>query len=326
MAIPISTMCLRRIVTVSGVIGLLYAVVVGAQSTRSPTDPDDGRTLFTRIWTVEEGLGPALNARNCASCHGVPTIGGSGTDPRALVMIATGIRDPTGGHVFRRLRVSPTGAVSELQPPEAVVLRKPPPLFGSGVLEAIPEAEIGMSVDPDDADHDGISGRLPTGRFGRKGQFRTLDDVVAAAFINELGLGSAFYPDPSEAASARQGIELTPSQLRATSTFIRMLPVSTVTRARSVIEEQGAAAFDRIGCTRCHRPSYRVAGVGTVSPYTDLLLHDMGPALADGVEEGTASGREFKTPPLWAIGQTGPPYLHDGRANTLEDAIAQHGA
>jgi CxxC motif-containing protein (DUF1111 family) len=83
--------------------------------------------------------------------------------------------------------------------------------------------------------------------------------------------------------------------------------------------------FNQLGCASCHRPSFQSLERQKAFPYTDLLLHDMGPALADGIDQGSASARDFKTPPLWGIAKTGPPYLHDGRAKTMHDAIRLHG-
>src|SRR5882672_4527488 len=109
-------------------------------STEAPSAKDAaeiGRKLFTHVWTISEGLGPEINARSCAGCHESPSVGGRGTDQRSLVIVAPDALDPAGGHVFRRLRVSPTGAVNERSAPANGSLRRPPSLFGSGLIENI---------------------------------------------------------------------------------------------------------------------------------------------------------------------------------------------
>lgn len=305
---------------------IIAATAVGGRSTwvtaQTAENADRiaaGRRLFTRIWTVREGLGPTINARSCAGCHANPEVGGSGTDARSLVAIALGVVDPTGGHVFRRLRVSETGAVTEQAAPIGGVLRKAPALFGSGLIETVPEVQITKGADSTEAAAGGISGRVPGGRFGWKGRFRNIEEVVAAAFANELGLGSSRYPDPL----ANRGAEVSPEQIHAVSAFIRALP-PRLGQPRAG-PPQGREIFDGIGCSACHSPSFITFSGREIFPYTDLLLHDMGPALADAIEEGNAGVSEFKTPPLWGIGRTGPPYLHDGRAKSVHEAIAAHG-
>jgi CxxC motif-containing protein (DUF1111 family) len=100
--------------------------------------------------------------------------------------------------------------------------------------------------------------------------------------------------------------------------------------------DERAAAGERIfaetGCAQCHTPSLRLSHQAAaeldqepeIRAYTDLLLHDMGPGLADGITEGKAGPADFRTPPLWGVGASGPPYLHDGRARDLSEAIGMH--
>ena len=103
--------------------------------------------------------------------------------------------------------------------------------------------------------------------------------------------------------------------------FIGALPPLAPRPLDQHTESAGLAVFTSIGCASCHRPLV----AGSVPAYTDLLLHDMGPALADGIAEGAASGQDFRTAPLWGISRTGPPYLHDGRAPSIDAAIREHG-
>ena len=302
------------------VIAILTSGVALAAASRPARQPraterliDEGQRLFARVWTVADGLGPTLNARSCVGCHSIPREGGSGTDSRAFVAIAPTVVDPSGGHVFRRLRVETTGAVTEQAPPLNSLLRKAPSLLGSGRIDEVPEAEIGRGV------------QAPAGRFGWKGRFRSIEDAVAAAFINELGVGSARYPDRSAATAAHNGVELSEEQIQAVSAFIRALPAASVKQPEITDGNKGREIFREIGCVACHRASFPTLEARGLYPYTDLLLHDMGPALADGLDEGGARGQDFKTPPLWGVASTGPPYLHDGRAKNLTEAIDAHG-
>jgi CxxC motif-containing protein (DUF1111 family) len=255
---------------------------------------EEGRRLFTRVWTVKSGLGPTFNASSCSACHISPGIGGSGTDKRAFVLVTP--IDPIGSVVFRRLRVNATGAMNEEAAPSNGTLRKAPALFGSGSIETVPQDEIGL-------------GAL-SGRFGWKGRFHTIREAVASAFENELGLIA--------------GKEIRQQQVDAVSAFVRSLqPLAGAQPARRA--DIGGVTFQRLGCATCHRPSFPSMERRKLFPYTDLKLHDMGPALADGITELGAKSMEFKTPPLWGLERTGPPYLHDGRATTLEEAIDAHG-
>jgi CxxC motif-containing protein (DUF1111 family) len=275
-------------------------------------------SYVTRVWTVNDGLGPLINARSCEGCHAVPRIGGSGTDERSFVTVVATPHDPRGGRVFRRLRVSRTGAIDEQAQPTLAVLRKAPSLLGSGWLETISSDEIAAG-----AIERGTRGRIPHGRYGWKGRLRNIEEATAAAFANELGLSSATLPEPTTGPGGQTAADLSQSQIAAVAAFIRSLPPIASDAARK--DRHGQRLFNELGCASCHRPSFPSLETRHVFPYTDLLLHDMGPALADGIAEGVATGSEFKTPALWGIAMTGPPYLHDGRAKTLHDAITAHG-
>ena len=303
---------------------LVNCVVLGfeqARSSASQIDPlvAEGRDLFTRVWTVSDGLGPLINARSCAGCHAVPAVGGLGTDERSFVIMTPPASDPSGGHVFRRLRVSETGAVTEQAVPTVRTIRKSPSLFGSGLLEEVSEAEIVAAAS-------GASrpGRLPEGRFGWKGRLRNIEEAVAAAFVNELGLSSSRFADASlDRSVAHHMPEISEHQLAAVAAFIRSLP-PPLSGGQSSTANRGRELFQRVECATCHTPTFPSLEKLNVFPYTDLRLHDMGLGLADGVTEGTAGGTEFKTPPLWGLTRSGPPYLHDGRAQTIHDAILAH--
>jgi hypothetical protein len=160
---------------------------------------DQGRRSFARVWSWDDGLGPQFNARSCHSCHVSPIPGGAGTDRITMVQLSARALDPAGGHVVRKFWMGPEGRIGSRTPPADGVLRKPPSLFGLGDLEQVPEHVLLEYADPDDRDGDGISGRLArvnsgVGRFGWKARFATIEDAVAAALVNELGLTTSRYP------------------------------------------------------------------------------------------------------------------------------------
>lgn len=242
--------------------------------------------------------------------------------------------------------------------------RNPIPFFGVGLLAEIPDTEILRRVDPDDEDGDGISGRVNydgmlVGRFGRKAQTARLEIFVRGPLFNHAGITSeplsaqrrAELPGfPAEtglatsrgsggvgAVVAAQAVipdeptvdldnapdpELSESELFDLVSFTLLLaaPAPDPLTAEAA---RGKRTFGEIGCASCHVPSLR-GPRGAIPAYTDLLLHDMGDGLADGFPMGQASGREFRTHPLWGIAAVSP-YLHDGRAATLDEAIRWHG-
>jgi len=281
-----------------------------------------GDALFSKTWSAAEGAGPLANAQSCAACHATPRPGGAGREPESLVLISDEERDDTGGHVFRRFLLRPGRAVVKRPLPRRVFTRRAPALFGLGLLEQVPLDAVAAGADPDDRDGDGISGRLPStgGRFGWKSRFTTLEQAVAAALINELGLTSPIFP----AGGGSHEVEVTAGQLARLTAFVRGLPPPPRGLASGSVPT-GEASFREIGCASCHTPRLPASASATsIAAYTDLLLHDMGPALADGFPEGDAAPAEFRTPPLWGLASTGPPFLHDGRADSVDMAIRLH--
>ena len=295
------------------------------------TDIETGRRLFSKHWSQSDGLGPELNARACQACHATPIPGGAGTDLRSMVQLGVHAGQLTGSHVLRQFVVQPDGRLSRRALLNAVASRKPPSLFGIDAMSRVSEATLREREDPDDLNRDGISGRLARlpggiGRLGWKATLTSVDQAVTAAFANELGLTNSQYPhDGAEGIAAP---EIDDATWRAVSSFVASLePPLNIEPAPS----PGFTLFRRIGCETCHRASLKASRpVGAkeqttmIYPYTDLLLHDMGAALADGIAEGEASAQEFRTPPLWGISQSGPPYLHDGRAKSIDEAIVAH--
>ena len=237
--------------------------------------------------------------------------------------------------------------------PVVVAQRNAIPIFGTGLFEFVSNATILANADPFDADGDGISGRPnydfgDLGRFGVKAQSNNVERFTRPPLNNQMGITS----DPflgsggtiSLSSSAAQGTadpdlpftdndpvpdpELSSADLGDLIAFARFLaPPAKLPFDPSATA--GEALFAQVGCTDCHVPSLP-SSRGPVEAYTDLLLHDMGPALADGLQFGApspgsaSSADEFRTQPLWGVSLHAP-FLHDGRAETLDEAVTLHG-
>jgi CxxC motif-containing protein (DUF1111 family)/predicted lipoprotein with Yx(FWY)xxD motif len=247
---------------------------------------------------------------------------------------------------------SPNFSFSEIAPSNFSA-RIAPQLVGMGLLEAIDEADIEALADPDDSNSDGISGRMRQvtdaetgktriGRFGWKASQATVKQQVAAAFNTDMGVMTTIRPNPdcgvSQSGCGPSGVELSDQHLNDLSAYISLLGVSARRDLADPVALQGEVLFDSAGCISCHTATFQTSPYHphaelrnqTIHPYTDLLLHDMGPGLASNLTEGNASGAEWRTAPLWNIGltagvSTGEAYLHDGRARNLSEAILWHG-
>jgi CxxC motif-containing protein (DUF1111 family) len=215
--------------------------------------------------------------------------------------------------------------------------RQPPPVFGLGLLEAIPADDILAAADPSDRDGDGISGRANlvwdvsvgatrVGRFGHKASNPTLAQQAGAAYANDMGVTSAAFGGAAE---------ITDDTLDVTGFYTATLAVPARAAGSFVAGEQ---LFDTLGCASCHTPIQVTGNDGAIvglreqvfQPYSDLLLHDLGDGLADHRPDYLADGNEWRTPPLWGLGLVstvlpGASYLHDGRARTIAEAILWHG-
>ena len=223
-----------------------------------------------------------------------------------------------------------------------------PQLVGLGLLEAVSESTIQALADSNDANADGISGRIQTvtdpetsqqrlGRFGYKAVKARISHQVAGALNNDMGVATSVFPilDGETNASA---IEITADDLDKMTRYVALLGVAARRDLTNAQALQGEQLFATASCVKCHTPTLTTSGYHpmaelrnqTIHPYTDLLLHDMGAGLADNMGEAVAAGSEWRTPPLWSIGLTagvsgGEAYLHDGRARSLEEAILWHG-
>jgi CxxC motif-containing protein (DUF1111 family) len=281
--------------------------------------------------------------------------------------------------------------------PFVATQRNTPPLFGTGLIDSIPEKEIKKLAEEQRGNELGISGRVPianpeldnpigvsafsprasgekVGRFGWKGQTATLTEFVAAACANELGLQTPNHPqfdwrvDVMVAIPSGSRDDLTEDQCRALISFVQSLDRPPANRdPRHAEQSRGEQIFNFVGCVHCH--VRQVAGIDEI--YSDLLLHDLGAELADPIPANLSAelrrsvpalnelsapqlitgyyappaiviesrnralfeqanvvfkelSREWKTPPLWGLADSAP-YLHDGRAATIHDAVSMHG-
>ncbi|WP_052261787.1 di-heme oxidoreductase family protein [Leisingera sp. ANG-M1] len=238
-----------------------------------------------------------------------------------------------------------------------------PPMIGLGLLEAIPAASILAHADEEDADGDGISGRanlvwsrefnqIMLGRFGLKAGSPTVHEQSAGAFAGDIGISTPLFPAhvgectglqtacqaaPHGGGDSRE-TEIDQPNMDLVTFYSRNLGVPARRNTADPQVLRGKQVFYNSGCAACHVPKYvthRLAdrpeqSFQLIWPYSDLLLHDMGDGLADNRPEARATGREWRTAPLWGIGltqQVSPraTFLHDGRARTLLEAVLWHG-
>jgi CxxC motif-containing protein (DUF1111 family) len=276
-----------------------------------------GEVVFNLDWrsppALRRALGPDFAATRCAACH--VEAAGAGAQPA----------------------FAPNGRIA-------------PSLFGWGLLEAIPAATLQSMADPLDRNGDGISGRLPvgrdavtgahrTGRFGWQASEPSLHQQVAKALLDDMGITTDVYPGADGADGAAAGpdssVELPAHHLRHLVRYVAHLAAPNRRHLDRADVRRGELVFIQSGCASCHVPAIMTGphpepalSEQLVWPYSDLLLHDMGPGLADA--GGGLDAREWRTPPLWGLGLMLERYpqrglLHDGRARTLMDAIRWHG-
>lgn len=241
--------------------------------------------------------------------------------------------------------------------------RVAPQMIGLGLLEAIPVDDILAHADEADRDGDGISGRPNIvwskefdrpmlGRFGLKAGSPTVNEQSAAAFSGDIGISSPLFPQgwgdctkrqtkcqmAPDGAGDTRGHEIDAAAVELVTYYSRNLGVPARVNMADPAVLRGKRVFYETGCTGCHVPKFVTARLADrpeqsfqlIWPYSDLLLHDMGEGLADHRPEARATGREWRTPPLWGIGRTEQVsghtlYLHDGRARSLLEAVLWHG-
>ncbi len=228
---------------------------------------------------------------------------------------------------------------------------------GLGLLENIPEAAILVLADENDLDQDGISGRpnyvwnrelqkTTLGRFGWKANQPSLLQQTAAAFLGDIGITSSMFPTENLIGASLQfknlpnggNPEISDQNLANVVSYVQTLSVPARRNYTNQKVLRGKQIFIQLNCSGCHTPSFRTSNASSIIalnnqkifPYTDLLIHDMGPKLADNRPDFQATGTEWRTPPLWGIGMIKTvnrhtSLLHDGRARNMEEAILWHG-
>jgi CxxC motif-containing protein (DUF1111 family) len=315
-----------------------------------------GEALFNAAYGPATGLGPAFNENQCSACHTDPVSGGVGgvRVRRATIVDDRGRCDLLAGRGGSNIRRNVTaearagGLAPERVPAGAATGRfTASPLFGVGFVEAIPDSAILARADSDDRDQDGISGRVGRSadgrmaRFGRKAQVATLREFVTSALHEEMGLTSSARPRDlvqgrpvSPAADPAPDPEVSDAAVDLLTEYVRLLaPVVRGAPPRpwtAADVARGERRFTTVGCASCHVPVL-VTGQSSVGPlsgralalYSDLLLHDLGPGLADVCGAGAASA-ELRTEPLMGL-RLRELLLHDGRATSIEEAIRAHG-
>jgi len=317
-----------------------------------------GDEAFGEIFTSASGLGPLFVAAQCASCHP-----GDGKGAPFVRFTRFGQADTTGNTYLAQggpqlQHKAIPGYTPEVLPAGATSTDLiAPAVTGLGYLDAVSDADLIARADPQDLDGDGISGRphfnripdyaqlrpesvelngMYICRIGKKGAAYDLLHQTAEAYNQDMGVTSIFSPiDPLS--GLEQDPEVTMQTINDVVGYLKTLkaPIQRNPEKAEVIA--GGEIFGEIGCDGCHTPvlqtgSSPIAQLDHVEfyPYSDLLLHDMGPGLDDGYTEGYATTAEWRTPPLWGLGLSrdaqGGSYflLHDGRALSIEQAIEMH--
>ncbi|TNE60042.1 MAG: thiol oxidoreductase [Bacteroidetes bacterium] len=338
---------------------LLDGPVAGLSPEQSGRFLAGDRAFNDEKFTAATGLGPLFVSTSCGSCHP-----GDGKGHPIQALTRFGQSDHTGNQYLHlggpqlQHRALPGYSPEQLPPGVPYTRLVAPANTGLGFLELVPDAELLALADPDDANGDGISGRLNwinlpdyvspqpgalaqngryIGRFGKKAAVYNLLQQTATAYNQDMGITS-FYEPVDTYTGQPIDPEVNNQTILDVVFYLRTLkvPVQRDTDVPAVIS--GRQVFDRIGCAACHTPTLHT-GISPITalayreihPYTDLLLHDMGPDLDDGYTEGSALTQEWRTPPLWGLGLSanaqGGRYflLHDGRAESIHAAILLHG-
>lgn len=338
---------------------ILDGLVDGLTYAQSAQHQNGDNDFNNQIFTPATGLGPIFVNTSCGSCHA-----GDGKGVPFTTLIRFGQTDSTGNHFLNQggpqlqNRAIP-GYEPEQIPAGATFAKFTPPIVtGLGFIEAVPDSEILRFAAENLSDQDGIQGHpnyntphsfvipfdysIPQGakyicRFGKKASVYNLLEQAANAYNQDIGITSIFEPmdvyshlsiDPEVSANTVNDVVFYLETLKA--------PIQRNQTDPDVMA--GKQMFTTINCAGCHRPQL-TTGYSTIqplsnktfSPFTDLLVHDMGPGLDDGYTEGSAKTSEWRTAPLWGLGlapnSQGGKYflLHDGRARSIEEAILMHG-
>ncbi|HEX2877646.1 MAG TPA: di-heme oxidoredictase family protein [Polyangiaceae bacterium] len=303
----------------------------------------EGDGLFEATVRESDGLGPLYVRDACAACHA-----SDGRGPGLVMKVAPKNGDPTlaakllpFGSTERPYATAgaKTALLAPAHPELQPTPRLPPAVFGRGFLEAISDQDIErlakLASERTGAERGRIN-RLKTGsigRFGLKARLATLHDFAADALSSDMGVSSPSRPEEPAGPEglrddAKPGVDFNAEQVTLLAEYVRVLQIPK----RQASSVRGPALFAAARCSVCHTPSFTtstafpvkaLAGV-SADVYTDLLLHDMGAALSDGLTEEGAGPREFRTAPLIGL-RFLPSLLHDGRARNVSEAIAAHG-
>lgn len=311
------------------------------------------------VFTSENGLGPTFVSNSCGSCHA-----GDGKGHPSTALVRFGQRDESGNTYLDRggpqiqNRALP-GFEPEVLPPGAPhATFLPPAVTGLGFLDFVSDESIMALADPTDSNGDGISGRpnwinrAPfitlrqgaitqgnnvIGRYGKKASTYDLLEQTVNALSQDIGITSEFAPlDVFSGLSIEP--EITTKTVHDIVFYLQTLKAPIQRTPNDPMVVNGKKVFHDIGCASCHvstlqtsRSPIEALSNKVFHPYTDMLLHDMGPGLDDGYTEGSATSSEWKTPALWGLGlstrsQGGSLFLlHDGRATSIQEAILLHG-
>ncbi len=251
--------------------------------------------------------------------------------------------------------LKPNYALKELQygplhKDSVLTFRIAPTLNGLGLLSDISNEDILKNEDEFDKNKDGISGRAnyvyspitkktELGKYSWKATTTSIIHQTADAANNDMGLTTTYYPDENctkqqeacnKAPKARDALDITDMRLEAMSFYLKKRKTYTIDKNTTTYKD-GIKIFKQIGCNKCHIESFETKSGIKITPFTDMLLHDMGEGLADGRNEFKATRSEWRTPPLWGlalhkkINGKNPRLLHDGRARDFQEAILWHG-
>jgi CxxC motif-containing protein (DUF1111 family) len=358
---------------------------------------DAGLADFKEVETVADGLGPRFNLDSCAGCHSQPGTGGSSPISNPQVDMANQYntlpsfitpdgpvrevrfkRNPDGtpdGGVHALFVISGRADADDnctIKQPNFerqyangnVIFRIPTPVFGAGLIEAIPDAAIlanrranaaaktglgiggrpnrfRLSGEPNNNPNDGT-----IARFGWKAQNKSLLLFSGEAYNVEMGITNELFPTerdetpgcqyaytPNDTTNTDPEVGATMSAVERFAFFMRFLappePSAKEPGGEDSIND-GRRLFGSVGCALCHTPTLSTGNASVaamrnkpVNLYSDLLVHNMGPGLADDISQGAAGGDEFRTAPLWGVGQR-IFFLHDGRTTDLVAAIRAH--
>lgn len=323
----------------------------------------DGDEAFGLVFREGDGLGPLYTQQSCAACHEKATRGPGSVQKMVVVLADGTTPSPDQSALAWGNTVHPlvaggaqTPVVVPDDPSVKVSIRLGPPVLGRGYMEAVLDSEIERVAHEQSQRTDGIHGRanhvvyaseenvetrFPThhkgdiviGRFGLKARVSTLDDFTADAFQGDMGITTPLRPteivNPDGLRDDhKSGVDLGVGHVNRIAGYLRLVAIPKRAAATSDV---GRAAFDEAKCSVCHAPTlhtrsdYPIRAIADIDAplYTDVLLHDMGVELADGVVEGEAGPRDWRTLPLVGL-RFQRAYLHDGRAATVEDAIMMH--